>query len=182
VKRLPLIAAMLCCIVCASAEQAHRPAASQDGIDVFFSPDGGAAAAVVHNVAQAKKTLIIAAYSVTHKDIAKAIVDAHKRGISVTVLMDKTQAAGRYSSATFLHNAGVPVWIDATGGLMHHKFAVIDHATLLTGSFNWTTSGDEDNAENLLVIRDKGKLTKAFSDEFYKQIQNAKRYERPESD
>jgi phosphatidylserine/phosphatidylglycerophosphate/cardiolipin synthase-like enzyme len=157
-----------------------RPAATEQGISVYFSPDGGAAAAVVAQITQAKKTVIVAAYSITHEDIAKAITDAHGRGVKVTVLMDRTQAAGRYSSATFLHNAGVPVFIDATGGLMHHKFAVVDDATLLTGSFNWTKGGDEENAENLLVITGKSKLTKAFSDEFQKQLEKAKPYERPD--
>jgi phosphatidylserine/phosphatidylglycerophosphate/cardiolipin synthase-like enzyme len=154
------------------------PAASEQGVSVYFSPNGGAAEAVVSNINNAKATIIIAAYSITHADIAKAIVEAHKRSVKVTVLMDKVQASGRYSSATFLHNAGVPVFIDASGGLMHHKFAVIDDKTLLTGSFNWTKGGDETNAENLLVITDKPAVTKAFSDEFSKQLEKAKPYSR----
>ena len=37
---------------------------------------------------------------------------------------------------------------------MHHKFALIDHGTLVTGSFNWTWSASFSNAENILITDD----------------------------
>ena len=33
---------------------------------------------------------------------------------------------------------------------------IIDQETVITGSFNFTRAAEERNAENLLVIRDKG--------------------------
>ena len=36
---------------------------------------------------------------------------------------------------------------------MHHKFAVIDDKTVITGSFNWSPSAAHQNDEVLLVIR-----------------------------
>jgi phosphatidylserine/phosphatidylglycerophosphate/cardiolipin synthase-like enzyme len=42
---------------------------------------------------------------------------------------------------------------------MHHKFVVIDFdkptARVYLGSYNFSTSADEDNGENLLLIRDR---------------------------
>ena len=35
---------------------------------------------------------------------------------------------------------------------MHHKFAVIDRKTVITGSFNWSPSAAHQNDEVLLVI------------------------------
>lgn len=51
------------------------------------------------------------------------------------------------------------------GGIMHHKFAVVDEETVLTGSFNWTYAADNENDENLLVLSDKA-LAGQYSDEF----------------
>ena len=47
---------------------------------------------------------------------------------------------------------GVPVRIDAARH-RHNKIMVLDDATVITGSFNFTKSAEQSNAENLLVIR-----------------------------
>ena len=39
---------------------------------------------------------------------------------------------------------------------------VIDSATIITGSFNFTKAAEEKNAENLLVIKDAPELVKAY--------------------
>ena len=41
----------------------------------------------------------------------------------------------------------------ARGDKLHHKFAVIDRKTVITGSFNWSPSAAHQNDEVLLVIR-----------------------------
>ena len=50
-------------------------------------------------------------------------------------------------------NVGIPVRIDAQHAIAHNKIMVIDGATVITGSFNFTKNAEENNAENLLVIR-----------------------------
>ena len=86
--------------------------------------------------------------------IAKALVDAHKRGVKVFVILDKSQRTEKYSSADFVRNAGIPTYIDAKHAIAHNKVMVIDSKTVLTGSFNFTKAAEENNAENLLVIQD----------------------------
>jgi hypothetical protein len=90
----------------------------------------------------------------TSAPIAKALLDAHKRGVQVQVILDKSQRSEKYSSADFLANQGVPTLIDATHAIAHNKVIVIDGETVLTGSFNFTKAAQEKNAENLLIIRD----------------------------
>jgi phosphatidylserine/phosphatidylglycerophosphate/cardiolipin synthase-like enzyme len=94
------------------------------------------------------------AYSFTSAPIAKALLDAHTRGVQVQVILDKSQRSEKYSSADFLANQGVPVVIDANHAISHNKVMVIDSETVLTGSFNFTKAAQEKNAENLLIIRD----------------------------
>ena len=44
----------------------------------------------------------------------------------------------------------------------NRKVMVIDSATILTGSFNFTKAAEAKNAENLLVIKDAPELIKAY--------------------
>jgi phosphatidylserine/phosphatidylglycerophosphate/cardiolipin synthase-like enzyme len=121
-------------------------------VDVYFSPRGGATEAIVRELGNAKQEVLVQAYSFTSAPIAKALVDAHKRGVKVTVVLDRSQRSKKYSSADFVNNAGIPTYIDAKHAIAHNKIMIIDGATLITGSFNFIKAAEEKNAENLLVI------------------------------
>ena len=124
-------------------------------VRVYFSPKGGATEAVVKEIDRAGATILVQAYSFTSTPIAKALLDAHKRGVKVQAILDKSQRTEHYSSATFLANSGIPTYIDAAHAIAHNKVMVIDGSTVITGSFNFTRAAEERNAENLLVIRSK---------------------------
>lgn len=130
-----------------------------------FSP-GNAEALVLREIAAARQSIDIAAYSFTSPTIAKALVDAHKRGVQVRAVLDKSQLSERYSGATFLANAGVPVRIDSRYAIMHNKFLVIDGQTVETGSFNYTKAAAGKNAENAIVIRDEPSVAKSYATEW----------------
>src|SRR4051812_28015138 len=83
------------------------------GVKVYFSPHGGATEAVVHALGEATNTVLVQAYSFTSAPIAGALVDAHKRGVKVQVILDHSQRTEKYSEADFLVHAGVPTVIDA---------------------------------------------------------------------
>ena len=102
------------------------------------------------------------AYSFTNADIAKALLDAHNRGVNVRVVLDKSQETEKYTSATFLANAGVPVRIDDDFAIAHSKIMILDEETVITGSFNFTKAAEERNAENVLVIRGNKELAKLY--------------------
>lgn len=122
---------------------------------VYFSPDGGCTKAVVQSLDAAKKSVWVQAYSFTSSPIAKAIMDAKKRGLDVEVLLDKSNVTARYSAARFLSNVGIPVFIDDKHAIAHNKVMVIDGHVVITGSFNFTTAAEHKNAENLLIIDSK---------------------------
>ena len=102
--------------------------------------------------ATAKASVLAQAYSFTSAPIAKALLHAHKRGVQVQVILDKSQKTEKYSEADFLVNVGIPVQIDAKHAIAHNKIMIIDGQTVVTGSFNFTTAAEKHNAENLLVI------------------------------
>ncbi len=147
-------------LVCLSGCQ-QAPAQVTDGqaaqslppVEVYFSPKGGCTEAVVKEIAAARSTILVQAYNFTSAPIAKALVDAHKRGVDVQIILDKSNHTEKYSSADFLVNMGIPVRIDTKHAIAHNKIMVIDGQAVITGSFNFTKAAEENNAENLLVIR-----------------------------
>ena len=122
-------------------------------IDTYFSPDGGATEAIVKEINLTKSEILLQAYSFTSKPIAKALVDAHKRGIKIEAILDKSQRKEKYSSADFIAHAGIPTFMDDKHYIAHNKIIIIDRSTLITGSFNFTKAAEEKNAENLLILR-----------------------------
>jgi phosphatidylserine/phosphatidylglycerophosphate/cardiolipin synthase-like enzyme len=121
---------------------------------VCFTPGENCAGTIVEGLSGAKRMILAQAYSFTSAPIAKALLDAHKRGVQVQVILDKSQRTDKYSSADFLANQGVPVVIDANPGIAHNKIIVIDGELVLTGSFNFTKAAQQKNAENLVMLRD----------------------------
>ena len=124
-------------------------------VQVYFSPNGGAAAAIIKEINGARTEILMQAYSFTSASIAKALIEAHKRGIKVQAILDKSQRSERYSSATFLANSGIPTFIDGEHAIAHNKIMVIDGTTVVTGSYNFTRAAEERNAENLLIVKSK---------------------------
>ena len=122
--------------------------------EVYFSPNGGCTDAIVRELDKAQGTVLVQAYSFTSYRVAKALLDAHKRGVKVEVILDKSQKSDQYSSADFLANSGMSVKIDSEHAIAHNKVMVIDGETVITGSFNFTKAAEENNAENVLLIHD----------------------------
>ena len=143
--------------------------------EVYFSPRGGCTEAVVREVGKARKTVWVQAYSFTSAPIARALVEASRRGVKVRVILDRSQRSERYTAADFLAHAGIPVYIDARHAIAHDKVMVIDGRTVLTGSFNFTKSAEENNSENLLVLREPG-LVLRYADHWRSHLAHSRRY------
>jgi phosphatidylserine/phosphatidylglycerophosphate/cardiolipin synthase-like enzyme len=123
------------------------------------------AALTVQEIGKATKTLLVQAYNFTEPHIIAAIVDAHARGVAVTVLLDKSVPTEKNGGAQRLLAGGIPTFIDRRPAIAHNKVMVIDGETVLTGSFNWTTAAENSNAENLLVVR-RPALAAAYAENF----------------
>ena len=94
-----ILIALVCLSLCACQPAVSAPPPT---IEVHFSPRGGCTDAVVKELCNAKKMVLVQAYSFTSAPIAKALVDAHKRGVDVRVILDKSQRSAKYSSAAIL--------------------------------------------------------------------------------
>ena len=125
---------------------------------------------VIKEVAEARKEILVAIYSLTRRNINSALVRAVKRGVSVTVKYDMRQEEleAMKEAISYLKKHGiqcVPVKMSNEHAAMHHKFMVIDRKRVLTGSYNFTVPATELNYENLVVIG-SSETAEAFAKEF----------------
>lgn len=145
-------------------------------IRVFFSPHGGCTEAVVNSINQAKQTVLVEAYSFTSIPIAEALVAAEKRGVDVEVILDKSQETAKGSEAGMISEAGIPIYIDAAYRIAHDKVMIIDAKKVITGSFNFTKSAEDYNAENMLVISNDPQLALSYTEVWRRHLTQSHPY------
>lgn len=131
------------------------PVAALAAPEVCFTPGADCTAVIVRELAAAKETVRVQAYSFTSAPIAKALVAASRRGVRVEVILDRSNRTGQYSGLTFLLHEGVPTRVDSSHAIAHNKVMIIDDEVVVTGSFNFTSAAQHHNAENLLVVHDR---------------------------
>ncbi|SDD61184.1 PLD-like domain-containing protein [Cupriavidus sp. YR651] len=151
--------------------------ASGSTYTLCFVPDGPSCQAMlIDAIRNTRHKLLIQAYSFTNAQIAKAVAEAHQRGVDVRVIVDKSQVSERYTSATFLKNAGIPVVVDTKPAIAHNKVMVFDDQAVFTGSFNFTKSAQERNAENGMLIRGDAAVVRAYSDNWRTRFEQSSAY------
>ena len=136
-------------------------------ISVYFSPANKAGTTqVIPILKTAKKSIYIPAFYLTRRDMVDELINAHKRGVDVKILMDETCAGGKYSNIDYIKNNGIELKIEHWSGKMHMKSMIIDDSTLIIGSMNFTKQGENVNDENCLIIKNAPILTSAYKAHF----------------
>jgi len=115
-------------------------------------------AEVIERFIQAATLSVDAAlYRFNNPRLASALNGAVRRGIRARLVLDRNKYEESRSSRELLANSQIPFRLlygrQGPGSKMHHKFAIFDDRMLLTGSYNWTVESEEQNYENLLILR-----------------------------
>ncbi|KAF9928265.1 hypothetical protein FBU30_002532 [Linnemannia zychae] len=142
----------------------------QGGSNVFinpiFFPSEESFKQLVKTLDNAKKSLDICVYTITDDHLANAIIRAHERGVKVRIISDSEKAEDLGSDVIRLRdNNDIPTRVDKSESFMHHKFAIIDDALVINGSYNWTKGARFDNKENL-TLTNSTKAVQGFKGEF----------------
>ena len=132
-------------------------------ISSYFCPEDKCSLRIINELRKAKQSIYFMTFSFTHEGIADSILLS--RAADIKGIFEKSQGGSRYSMYSRLKGFGIDVVKDSNPYNMHHKVFIIDNRTVITGSFNPTKNGDENNDENILIIRDKG-IAEEFLDEF----------------
>jgi phosphatidylserine/phosphatidylglycerophosphate/cardiolipin synthase-like enzyme len=141
---------------------------------------------------QAQKEVNLALFVFSEQRFADILQTRHQQGVEVRVLIDSSFAFRSYSEGLDLlgvaltnkckYESGNNPWPNPVttvgtpqlppGDLLHHKFAVIDGRTVITGSHNWSESANRQNDETLLVIQ-SSTIAAHFDREFKRLYQDA---------
>lgn len=149
----------------APAQAGELPATGT--VEVLFTPWDDAEGRLLREIGGARKTLHVQAYLLTSRNIARALLVAHERGVKVSLLVDREMLVkGENSQVPQLAGAGMDVRLEARYNAAHNKIVLIDaeepHPVIITGSYNFTFSAQARNAENLLILRDNHALAKRY--------------------
>ncbi len=131
----------------------------------YFSPRDDCPRTIAGLFARARRRVDVCVFTITDDRIAEAVMSAHRRGVKLRIITDDDKSLDRGSDVDRLKRAGLAVRVDQSEYHMHHKFALFDRKTLLTGSYNWTRSAAERNEENFIVTQDS-RLLDRFSEAF----------------
>lgn len=123
-------------------------------LSIYFSPKDKAIEQIIPLVDSAKKYIYIPAFLVTQKSLTQSLIAACKRGVAVKIILDATNThPGSHSKINELRAVGIKVKTENWAGKLHSKSIIIDDEYTIIGSMNFSRSGDDENDENMIVIK-----------------------------
>lgn len=130
-KRITILLALLVLTACSL----HSAPTICPTPQVCFTPGERCDQRVVAGIDRAQHGILVQAYGFTSKPIIQSLVEAHKRGVSVSVILDKSNLEQKHSGMRTLLAARIPVWIDFKPAIAHNKVMIVDGQTVITGSY-----------------------------------------------
>jgi len=125
---------------------------------------------IVSEIDKAQNSIFIAVAWFTNRNIFNVLQRKAKEGCQIN-LMYSADHINENSSIDFdllkTKNSNVFPIGDGDHDLMHNKFCVIDHCTVITGSYNWSNKA-ESNHENITITNGVTTLAEQFVFEFNK--------------
>ncbi|MES2274283.1 MAG: phospholipase D-like domain-containing protein [Chlamydiota bacterium] len=143
-------------------------------IELWLLPDprGHALGDLRKKIRAASRTIRIALFTFTHPGLVDEVIDAHKRGVAVSVVVDLHSGLGASArTVERLKLAGIKIFLSRGVQLLHHKFIYIDEQTLLTGSANWTKAAFYKNSDCIVGINCLNQEQKTFMNRLWHRIE-----------
>jgi phosphatidylserine/phosphatidylglycerophosphate/cardiolipin synthase-like enzyme len=179
--RLALI--LLACLPWITSAAASRSVPARGSVEVAFSPADDPEILLIEVIGAARSSIRVHAYVFTSRAIAGALVQAHRRGVDVEVLADaQMNGRGKGNAIPALLAAGIPVAFETDYAAAHNKVLIVDPdeagCTVVTGSYNFTWSARNRNAENVLVLRENCPLVAIYLENWHRHRAAATAVER----
>jgi len=132
---------------------------------VLFSPEDGIVDQLIDLVNSADTSIRFLAFSFTDYPLAEAMIRRAAAGVDVAGVYETVGSETEYAELGTFLCSGVPVRQDGNPGFMHEKVIVIDNRVVVTGSLNFSSSADEENNENVVII-DHPEIAALYLEEF----------------
>jgi phosphatidylserine/phosphatidylglycerophosphate/cardiolipin synthase-like enzyme len=160
---------------------APEPFVATGSVQVAFAPWHDAEGLIVTAIGEARRQILVQAFSFTSRRIAGALIAARRRGVEVLVTADRDQThLGESSRIPELAAAGIPVFLETRYAAAHNKVMVIDgdsrEPAVITGSYNWSGGAQRRNAENVLILRRNRDLARAYVENWQRHRADAQPY------
>ncbi|HSX12870.1 MAG TPA: phospholipase D-like domain-containing protein [Chlamydiales bacterium] len=142
-------------------------------VELWLLPDlkGHALTDLKRKMKQASRSIQVALFTLTHHILIEELIQARKRGVDVTVILDMHSSLGASRQALeMLTNANIRVLVSQGVQLMHHKFAYIDERILIAGSANWTKAAFAKNCDSFIVLHNVNAEQKACMKKIWKKL------------
>jgi hypothetical protein len=126
------------------------PPASAGEVEVHYAPSENLERVDVGLLRSAHTKIDMAAYSLTDWPVIDALIDVHRRGVAVRIVLDPSQQ----HAFDRLREITGSIRMKSPGPYMHLKSYAIDGLILRSGSANLSASGLKHQDNDLLVVRD----------------------------
>ncbi|MBI5954681.1 MAG: hypothetical protein HY865_23740 [Chloroflexi bacterium] len=136
-------------------------------IQILFSAEDNAVGNLIAIINDAKSSIRFLAFSFTDYPLAQAMIDRSKAGVDVKGVFETFGSNGTRSELRTFWCANVPARQDGNGSFLHDKVIVIDNSIVVTGSLNFSSSADEENEENVVIL-DNPEIAALYLQEFDK--------------
>lgn len=126
---------------------------------------------IIHHLDQAETEIVAAIAWFTDRDIFEVLCKKARSGIKVSVALIGDDINQGHGGLNFhrLSDFGGQVTFLPPGSrdspTMHHKFCVIDSATVITGSYNWSHKA-RSNDENITIVTDSKNFAGSYLSTF----------------
>ena len=136
----------------------HKFIVNGDEVELYFSPSDGVTSVIIETIESATEKVYFSTLVFTRDDIADAVIAANNDFfVSARGIIEQINSTGSEYQTLLDNDVNVVSYQDLPGQL-HHKLALIDpnnsdaDPVVLTGSHNWSSSAENSNDENILVI------------------------------
>ena len=123
-------------------------------IQILFSAEDDAVDNLIALVNDAQTSIRFLAFSFTDYPLAQAMIARAQAGVDVQGVFETFGSNGTRSELRTLWCAGLAVRQDGNSSFLHDKIIIIDNSIVVTGSLNFSSSADEENEENVVILDD----------------------------
>lgn len=152
--------------------------------EAIFARGKSIAEVIESQLALSQNSIDAALHRLNSQRLARALADAGERGVDIRLVIDRSKYEKSQATRKLLSACNLRFRLawgrDGTGSKMHHKFALLDHRLVITGSYNWTFASEARNHENILLLRERA-LVDTFRQEFEALWTSSENSDLPES-
>ena len=124
----------------------------------IFSRTASVAEFIEQSVRHSTRSLDAALYRLNNLRLVEALAKQGESGARIRLILDRGKYESDPVTRGVLAKYRLPFRLlhgrEGDGSKMHHKFAILDARIVLTGSYNWTTESEQENYENVIVLRE----------------------------